>query len=102
MKNGIKTLWPPGTGTGWLAASPCRAGAFSGRRESERNRKTMPTSSLPSPSLKPSAGAQSWVAKLGRLITGAADDDPSGIGTCSWAGAQFGFGMLWTLLLPIR
>lgn len=33
------------------------------------------------------------------LITGAADDDPSGIATYSQAGAQFGFGMVWTLLL---
>jgi len=32
------------------------------------------------------------------LITGASDDDPSGIGTYSQAGAQFGFGMLWVLL----
>lgn len=30
------------------------------------------------------------------LITGAADDDPSGIATYSQAGAQFGFNMLWT------
>ncbi|MEC5159627.1 NRAMP (natural resistance-associated macrophage protein)-like metal ion transporter [Janthinobacterium sp. CG_23.3] len=33
------------------------------------------------------------------LITGAADDDPSGIATYSQAGAQFGFNMLWTLVL---
>jgi NRAMP (natural resistance-associated macrophage protein)-like metal ion transporter len=33
------------------------------------------------------------------LITGAADDDPSGIATYSQAGAQFGFNMLWTMLL---
>src|SRR5258706_7974717 len=33
------------------------------------------------------------------LITGAADDDPSGIATYSQAGAQFGFGMLWTVVL---
>ncbi len=33
------------------------------------------------------------------LITGAADDDPSGIATYSQAGAQFGFGLLWTLVL---
>ena len=40
-----------------------------------------------------------WIRKLGPgLITGAADDDPSGIATYSQAGAQFGFGMLWTLL----
>ena len=32
------------------------------------------------------------------LITGAADDDPSGIATYSQAGAQFGFGMLWTVI----
>jgi len=42
---------------------------------------------------------ESWVKKLGPgLITGAADDDPSGIATYSQAGAQFGFGMLWTVL----
>ena len=32
------------------------------------------------------------------LITGAADDDPSGIATYSQAGAQFGFNMLWTVV----
>ena len=32
------------------------------------------------------------------LITGAADDDPSGIGTYSQVGAQFGYGMGWTML----
>ena len=32
------------------------------------------------------------------LITGASDDDPSGIGTYSQAGSQFGFGTLWTAL----
>lgn len=33
------------------------------------------------------------------LITGAADDDPSGIATYSQGGAQFGGGLLWTLVL---
>ena len=33
------------------------------------------------------------------IITGAADDDPSGIATYSQAGAQFGFQMPWTMLL---
>ena len=33
------------------------------------------------------------------LITGASDDDPSGIGTYSQAGAQFGFATGWTMLL---
>src|SRR5450830_2122705 len=32
------------------------------------------------------------------LITGVADDDPSGIATYSQAGAQFGLNMLWTVL----
>ncbi len=32
------------------------------------------------------------------LITGAADDDPSGIATYSQVGSQFGMGMLWTML----
>ena len=41
----------------------------------------------------------SALAHLGPgLITGAADDDPSGIATYSQAGAQFGFSMLWTVV----
>ena len=32
------------------------------------------------------------------LVTGASDDDPSGIATYSQVGAQYGFGMLWTML----
>jgi Mn2+/Fe2+ NRAMP family transporter len=32
------------------------------------------------------------------LITGASDDDPSGIATYSQIGAQFGYGMPWTML----
>lgn len=44
--------------------------------------------------------SDTWLGKLGPgLITGAADDDPSGIATYSQAGAQFGFGMLWTVCL---
>lgn len=31
------------------------------------------------------------------LVTGAADDDPSGIGTYSQVGVQFGYGMAWTM-----
>jgi NRAMP (natural resistance-associated macrophage protein)-like metal ion transporter len=43
---------------------------------------------------------KSFLRKLGPgLITGAADDDPSGIATYSQAGAQFGLNMLWTALL---
>nr|WP_199156752.1 divalent metal cation transporter [Pedobacter sp. ASV2] len=42
----------------------------------------------------------SFFRKLGPgLITGASDDDPSGIATYSQAGAQFGLATLWTALL---
>jgi NRAMP (natural resistance-associated macrophage protein)-like metal ion transporter len=40
-----------------------------------------------------------WLKQLGPgLITGAADDDPSGIATYSQAGAQFGFLTLWAVV----
>jgi NRAMP (natural resistance-associated macrophage protein)-like metal ion transporter len=40
--------------------------------------------------------------KLGPgLITGASDDDPSGIATYSQAGARFGYGLLWTMLFTL-
>jgi len=43
---------------------------------------------------------ESWLKRLGPgVITGAADDDPSGIATYSQAGAQFGLNMLWTALI---
>jgi NRAMP (natural resistance-associated macrophage protein)-like metal ion transporter len=41
-----------------------------------------------------------WLSRLGPgLITGASDDDPSGIATYSQVGSQFGFAFLWTMLL---
>src|SRR4051812_24227742 len=45
---------------------------------------------------------ESFQSKLGPgLITGAADDDPSGIGTYSQVGAQFGYGLSWSLLYSL-
>jgi Mn2+/Fe2+ NRAMP family transporter len=35
------------------------------------------------------------------IVTGAADDDPSGIGTYSQVGAAFGFGLLWTTVATL-
>jgi NRAMP (natural resistance-associated macrophage protein)-like metal ion transporter len=35
------------------------------------------------------------------IVTGAADDDPSGIGTYAQVGAAFGFGLLWTTLATL-
>jgi Mn2+/Fe2+ NRAMP family transporter len=41
-----------------------------------------------------------WFKRLGPgLVTGAADDDPSGIATYSQAGAQFGTSLMWTMTL---
>lgn len=49
----------------------------------------------------PTRAKRKFVLGIGRLgpglITGAADDDPSGIATYSQAGAQFGLNMLWTM-----
>ena len=63
----------------------------------------------PPPAPPPAAGTERhpWRHLLGilgpGLITGAADDDPSGIATYSQTGAQFGYGQLWTALwmLPL-
>lgn len=47
----------------------------------------------------PETSAPGLVARLGPgLVTGAADDDPSGIATYSQMGAQFGYGLAWTML----
>jgi NRAMP (natural resistance-associated macrophage protein)-like metal ion transporter len=46
---------------------------------------------------KPRRGVLGILHLLGPgLVTGASDDDPSGIGTYSQVGSQFGFGVLWT------
>src|SRR5437870_3822107 len=47
-----------------------------------------------------SGGISAFIKALGPgLITGAADDDPSGIGTHSQVGAEFGYGLAWTFAL---
>src|SRR5213075_2988084 len=47
-----------------------------------------------------SSKIKDFFAQLGPgLVTGASDDDPSGIATYAQAGAKFGFGLLWTALL---
>jgi NRAMP (natural resistance-associated macrophage protein)-like metal ion transporter len=49
--------------------------------------------------VRPIPGDESWLKKLGPgIVTGAADDDPSGIATYSQAGAKFGLGLLWTIV----
>jgi Mn2+/Fe2+ NRAMP family transporter len=56
----------------------------------------LPTTPL-SPVVAPSK-PRLWNALGPGLVTGAADDDPSGIATYSQAGAAFGFQLAWTLL----
>jgi Mn2+/Fe2+ NRAMP family transporter len=53
----------------------------------------------PGPESRPT-GWRAYLQALGPgLITGASDDDPSGIATYAQTGAQFGFAMLWVALL---
>jgi len=55
---------------------------------------------MSTPKLSKVGGRAGFWRRLGPgLITGAADDDPSGIATYAQAGAHFGFGLGWTLLL---
>lgn len=50
--------------------------------------------------MTPRYGVQQFLKELGPgLITGAADDDPSGISTYSVAGATYGYATLWTALV---
>lgn len=51
----------------------------------------------PSPTIPPTKPRLLRVLGPG-LITGASDDDPSGIATYSQAGAQFGYGLTWAML----
>jgi NRAMP (natural resistance-associated macrophage protein)-like metal ion transporter len=49
--------------------------------------------------IEPPVKPAGFLASLGPgLVTGAADDDPSGIATYSQVGAQFGYGLAWTML----
>jgi NRAMP (natural resistance-associated macrophage protein)-like metal ion transporter len=66
----------------------------------------MPSSRVPArPRTRPARAREAGAKKKGLaalvgpgLLTGASDDDPSGIGTYAQVGAQFGLGMLWTML----
>src|ERR1700682_4989046 len=58
-----------------------------------------PSVHLAAPSTVPPPRSAGFLKSLGPgLVTGAADDDPSGIATYSQVGAQFGYGLAWTLL----
>ena len=66
--------------------------------------KRKPSPKPAKPPGKPSKSAKKSKARLSEiigpgLITGASDDDPSGIATYSQAGAQFGYGLGWTMVV---
>ncbi len=73
------------------------------RKQNKHNGKHphKPDSGKPSPKhQKKPFSFRDFLKSLGPgLITGASDDDPSGIGTYSQAGAQLGYGIGWTMLL---
>jgi NRAMP (natural resistance-associated macrophage protein)-like metal ion transporter len=53
------------------------------------------------PAAQPGRLRRVWGTLGPGLVTGASDDDPSGIATYAQAGAQFGFGLLWTALITL-
>ncbi len=60
-----------------------------------------PTETIPSKAGKPNRFRRFWSDLGPGLVTGCADDDPSGISTYSMAGAGWGYGLLWTALLSL-
>jgi NRAMP (natural resistance-associated macrophage protein)-like metal ion transporter len=54
-----------------------------------------------SPGSQPGRARRAWRALGPGLVTGASDDDPSGIATYAQAGAKYGFGLLWTALITL-
>jgi NRAMP (natural resistance-associated macrophage protein)-like metal ion transporter len=75
------------------SAAPVRA------RSRAQAQRTQPAARASAPASREET-LQGLASRLGPgLITGAADDDPSGIATYSQAGAQFRFGLVWTLFL---
>src|SRR5258708_24344994 len=90
--------FPAGFGTR-IARRPCV----------EADATVTPASVNPRPAARPRRSrrgldaTKGFLKRLGPgLITGASDDDPSGIGTYSQIGAKYGYAMLWTMpfLIP--
>lgn len=73
-------------------------GAWRGSRAAADSRAAAGLTVAPQAAPHPS----SLIRRLGPgLITGAADDDPAGIATYSQVGAQFGYGLAWTMLFSL-
>jgi Mn2+/Fe2+ NRAMP family transporter len=63
--------------------------------------KTATVAADPPPGSHPGRLRRVWGVLGPGLVTGASDDDPSGIATYAQAGAQYGFGLLWTALITL-
>ena len=63
--------------------------------------KTATVAADPPPDSHTSRLRRVWKVLGPGLVTGASDDDPSGIATYAQAGAQYGFGLLWTALITL-
>jgi NRAMP (natural resistance-associated macrophage protein)-like metal ion transporter len=99
----LKPARPMTTPTTMTSGTAQTASSIGGRRI--RVGRAVPTArQTRTPRLNEAAAnrRQHWIRLVSRvgpgLITGASDDDPSGIATYSQAGSQFGVGLLWTLL----
>ena len=85
-------LWRPGTG---LVTHVSYIGTYDGPQSV-----SLDTMSIAQSRFGSRLSLEGLFKRLGPgVITGAADDDPSGIATYSQAGAQTGFNLLWTVVL---
>jgi len=84
-----------------LGVATCTDGKCELISRSASTRELAPsTARSSSPVHAKSLSRNTFLAKLGTgLITGASDDDPSGIATYCQVGAQFGTALLWTMLI---
>ncbi len=93
----------PESFAGLAPARRCGQATCPGRLENRPCRPCKPAAAQTAPGTDDEEQEGSLTSRLGPgLITGAADDDPSGIATYSQAGAQFRFGLVWTLFLTSR
>ena len=77
-------------------------GAVQSRRLGPGQSPGLPATTIPMLDLSAPPAPANMIRRLGPgLITGAADDDPSGIATYSQVGAQFGYALGWTMLFSL-
>ena len=101
-KNGGHPSRTTSTRTGWIRKTKAMSSKPAAAQQSSPSLTTSTTAWNPTESGKTRAGNKKKSGLLSRLgpglITGASDDDPSGIATYTQAGSAFGVGLLWTTL----